>query len=69
MVDTLMTAGEVARELERSHTRILQLARSGELPVAAKTAGGMHLFRLADVDAYRAYRAERQQPRQPVEAA
>ncbi len=47
----LMKAGEVARRLGVSHTRVLQLTAGGQLPMTAKTADGWRLYDPADVEA------------------
>ena len=51
--------GGVARMIDRSPARVLQLADAGVLPVAARTEGGRRLFRREDVERYVAERAAR----------
>jgi excisionase family DNA binding protein len=53
-----MLTGEVARELERSPQRIIQLEREGKLP-AQRTAGGTRLFRRADVEKLKTAREQK----------
>jgi hypothetical protein len=54
--ETLLMAGDFARELGVSHARVLQLTESGALPLAAKTPTGWRLYSPASVRAYRARR-------------
>lgn len=71
MVETerLMLPGQVARLLGVSHTRVLQLEKSCELPAAAKTDSGWRLFRRADVEAYLARRQAWASQAPPVPSA
>lgn len=50
--DVFMLTSEVARELERSAQRVIQLERDGKLP-AQRTAGGTRLFRRSDVERFK----------------
>lgn len=58
MVEFIET-GDVARLIERSPARVLQLAVAGVLPIAARTAGGRRLFRREDIERYIAARVAR----------
>ena len=52
--DDLLTAGEVARLIDRSARTVSRLAKNGDLPYAHRTtaANGVYLFRRADVITY-----------------
>jgi hypothetical protein len=47
--EILLTASEVAREINRSRDSVYLWVRAGDLPVAFRTQGGMRLFRRIDV--------------------
>jgi len=49
---SLLTTGEAAHRLSLSRYTLLRAVRHGNLTPAARTPGGFHRFRPADVDAY-----------------
>jgi diguanylate cyclase (GGDEF)-like protein/PAS domain S-box-containing protein/excisionase family DNA binding protein len=49
---SLLTTGEAAHRLNLSRYTLLRAVRHGNLTPAARTPGGFHRFRPADVDAY-----------------
>ncbi len=57
VTQTLMRSGQVARRAGLSHTRFLQLAERGEIPIAARTDDGWRLFRPEDAEAFIARRS------------
>jgi excisionase family DNA binding protein len=48
--DDLMTSSDAARILGLSSDMVRLLARRGALPIAARTIGGVRLFRREDVE-------------------
>jgi hypothetical protein len=57
---TYLSAADAARVLGVTPATVRLMHRRGELPVAAKTEGGVHLFCRSDVDRVAAQRAQRQ---------
>jgi predicted site-specific integrase-resolvase len=57
-VDDLLTTGDVCNWLGIAPPTARRLVRLGQLRVAAKTVGGIHLFRGADVLTLARQRAE-----------
>ena len=55
----LIETSEAARVLDRSASRVRQLADSGKLPVALKTSSGQRLFDRADVERFRLEREKK----------
>jgi hypothetical protein len=47
-----LTTTDVARRIGRSADRVRQLRRAGQLSPVYITAGGIAVYRLADVEAY-----------------
>lgn len=58
-IEQFLSAADAARILDVTPAAIRAMAGRGALPVSAKTEGGMHLFRRADVEALASRRAER----------
>jgi hypothetical protein len=48
-MDELLSPAEAGRLLERTAAAVRLMARRGELPLAARTEGGINLFRREDV--------------------
>jgi excisionase family DNA binding protein len=46
----LLSAADAARILDVTPATVRQMLRRGTLPAAAKTEGGIHLFRRKDVE-------------------
>jgi excisionase family DNA binding protein len=57
-----LTASEAARRLDMSASGVRWAAERGELPIAARTPGGMRLFSESDVEGYRQRRAAKRMP-------
>ena len=51
--------GDVARIIERSPARVVQLSDAGLLPIAARTERGVRLFRREDIERFLAARVAR----------
>ncbi len=49
--ETYLTTGDVAKRFGVTNQYIQLLAKKGKLPVAMRTAGGIRLFRLSDIEA------------------
>jgi DNA-binding transcriptional MerR regulator len=52
-----LTASEAARRLDMSASGVRLAADRGDLPIAARTPGGVRLFLESDVEIYRQRRA------------
>jgi DNA-binding transcriptional MerR regulator len=65
-METLLTAGELARVIGRSPSWIHLLHRTGRLSPVARTARGVRLYSQADAERLRAEQDSRE--RQAVEA-
>ena len=59
-----LSTADAARVLGVTPATIRLMARRGDLPVAAMTEGGIHLFRRTAVEALARRRAKRQQARE-----
>ncbi len=62
-MDQLLSAGDAARRLGVTPAAVRFMAARGDLAVAARTEGGVKLFRLADVEALRSWREARAERR------
>lgn len=49
-MDAFLTPADASRLLRVTPATVRLMVRRGELPVAAKTEGGIHLFRRQDVE-------------------
>ncbi len=56
---TYLTSADAARTLGVTPAAVRQMERRGDLKVAARTEGGIRLFRRLDVDRLTARRAKR----------
>ncbi len=65
-MDQFLSTADAARVLRLTPATVRLMVRRGLLPVAAKTEGGIHLFRRADVEALNAERAKRATPEPPA---
>jgi DNA-binding transcriptional MerR regulator len=54
-----LTASEAARRLDMSASGVRLVAERGDLPIAARTPGGMRLFTESDVEVYRQRRTSK----------
>jgi hypothetical protein len=52
-MEEFLTPADVGRLLARSPAAVRDMERRGELPLAAKTQGGIRLFRAVDVERLR----------------
>jgi len=62
-VTRFLSTADAARVLNVTPAAVRLMARRGDLPVAAMTEGGIHLFRRTAVDALARRRDKRQQAR------
>jgi len=58
-MDQYLSIGDVAKRLGVVPATVKAMVARGRLDPAARTEGGIHLFRLGDVERVRAERAER----------
>ena len=49
-MEVFLSAADAGRLLQRTPSAVRQMQRRGELKVAAKTEGGIRLFRRSDVE-------------------